>query len=190
MLLIWVLLHCKKMKFSIKDFFSNSNQKPQFPADLITFIACQSLMETFIFCAVLSLSYIKNWPFTQSAFYCDLSQILFNFECSLQNLIVESSPCNRSSHWRCSVKNDLQKKFANFSGKDLCRSVFLTKLVGLQARCFPVKFAKFLKNIYFNEHLRKTASVVSTPTYALPLTWNDICMIFPCQSIVDNFTFF
>ena len=52
----------------------------------------------------------------------------------------------------------------------LCCSVFLIKLVGLQARCFPVKFAKFLKNIYFKEHLRKTASVVSTPTYALPLT--------------------
>ena len=142
MLVMWVLLHCKKMKFSIKDFFSNFDQKAQFPADLITFTVCQSLMETFIFCAVLSLSYIKNWPFTQSAFYCDLSQILFNFECSLQNLIVESSPCNRGSHWRCSVKNDLQKKFANFSGKDLCCSVFLIKLVGFR----PVVFQWNLRN--------------------------------------------
>ena len=28
----------------------------------------------------------------------------------------------------------------------------------LQLRCFPVKFGKFFKNTYFEEHLRTTAS--------------------------------
>ena len=37
---------------------------------------------------------------------------------------------------------------------------FLNKVAGLrlQHRCFPVKFAEVFKNIYFEEHLRTTAS--------------------------------
>ena len=34
----------------------------------------------------------------------------------------------RSSHWRCSVKNDVIKNFANFTEKHLFWSLFLIKL--------------------------------------------------------------
>ena len=34
----------------------------------------------------------------------------------------------RSSHRRCSVKKGVLKKFANFTGKHLCWSLFLIKL--------------------------------------------------------------
>ena len=58
----------------------------------------------------------------------------------------------RRSHWRCSVKKGVLKKFGNFTGKHLCWSLFLIKLQAqslvkkrLQHWCFPVKFAKFLR---------------------------------------------
>ena len=56
----------------------------------------------------------------------------------------------RSSHRRCSVKKGVFfRNFANFSGKHLCWSLFLRASnfikKRLQHRCFPAKFAKFLK---------------------------------------------
>ena len=36
----------------------------------------------------------------------------------------------RSSHWRCSVKENVPKKFANFTGKPLHWNLFLIKLQG------------------------------------------------------------
>ena len=55
----------------------------------------------------------------------------------------------------CFVKASVSKNFANFTGKHLGRSLFFNKVAGLKAcnfmkkrlqhRCFPVKFAKFLR---------------------------------------------
>ena len=64
----------------------------------------------------------------------------------------------RSSHWRCSVKKDVRKNFANFIGKHLCRSLFFNKVVflfkkRLRRRCFPLNFTKFLKTSFCIEHL-------------------------------------
>ena len=60
----------------------------------------------------------------------------------------------RSSHWRCSVKRFL-KILQNPQEKHLCQSLFFNKVAGLRSatllkkklwyRCFPVKFAKFLR---------------------------------------------
>ena len=64
----------------------------------------------------------------------------------------------RSSHWRCSVKQGALKNFANFTGSNLCWSLFLIKLdiwclqlnpSRLRHRCFPVKFAIILKKILY-----------------------------------------
>ena len=59
---------------------------------------------------------------------------------------------SRSNHWRCSVKKGVLKSFANFTGKHLCFSLFFNKVASLKAlkdskqhRCFPGKFAKFVK---------------------------------------------
>ena len=59
----------------------------------------------------------------------------------------------RSSHWRCSVKKGVLKKFANFTGKRLeapFDKVAVLRVCNfsnkrLQHRCFPMKFAKVLR---------------------------------------------
>ena len=61
----------------------------------------------------------------------------------------------RSSHRECSVRKDVHRNFAKFTGKHLCQSIFLNKVAGLRPatlfkktiwlRCFLVKFAKFLR---------------------------------------------
>ena len=49
---------------------------------------------------------------------------------------------------RCSVKKDVLRNFAKFTGKRLCQSLFFNK-VGVEKRhlhrCFPVNFPKFLR---------------------------------------------
>ena len=55
----------------------------------------------------------------------------------------------RSSHWKFSVWKGVLRNFENFTGKHLCWS--RNKASGLEGckffkRCFPVKFAKFLKS--------------------------------------------
>ena len=72
----------------------------------------------------------------------------------------------RSSHQRCSIKKTVLKNFAIFTRKHLCWSLFLNNVAGLrpatllkkrfQQMCFPMNF---LKNTYFEEHLRTVASV-------------------------------
>ena len=89
----------------------------------------------------------------------------------IRHLTRETCPF-RSSHWRCSVQNDVLKNFANFTGKHFCWSLFwqkqslevfcrkdvvevLLNFTGkhlswsvfnkFQHRCFPVKFTKLLK---------------------------------------------
>ena len=52
-------------------------------------------------------------------------------------------------------KKGILKNFANFTGKNLCRNLFLTKLQ---------VWMPFFKNIYFEKHLRTTASVKSKIT--------------------------
>ena len=82
----------------------------------------------------------------------------------------------RNSHQRCSVKIDVLKNFANFTGKHLFWSLFLIVAdlkacsfikKRLQHRCFPVKFHKFLKtHILKNE--RTTSSVSFSSWISLP----------------------
>ena len=54
---------------------------------------------------------------------------------------------------RCSVKMVFLNFFAEFTGKPLRRSLFFIKIAGLRAAkkglrhsCFPLNFAKYLKN--------------------------------------------
>ena len=61
------------------------------------------------------------------------------------------------------LKIGILKSFTNFTSKHLCWSLFLKNLQAvdlqlhrkrLQRRCFPVKFAKFVRTPFFTEHLR------------------------------------
>ena len=62
---------------------------------------------------------------------------------------------HRSIHRRYSVTNGVLKNIVKFTGKHVCKSLFLNKFAGrkpatllkkrLWHRCFPVNFAKFLR---------------------------------------------
>ena len=70
---------------------------------------------------------------------------------------------SRSSRLQIFLKKGILKSFANFTGKHLCWSLFLKNLQAeglqlhkkrLQHKCFPVKFAIFLRTPFLTEHLR------------------------------------
>ena len=82
----------------------------------------------------------------------------------------------RSSRTQMFFKTGFIRNFAIFTGKHLCWSLFLIKLQALhkvagltafnfistssqkrlQHRCFPVNIAKFLRAVFFIEHLRQS----------------------------------
>ena len=74
----------------------------------------------------------------------------------------------RSSHRRCSVKKDVLRNLAKFTGKHLCRSLFFNKVRKPQgcnfikkeilAQVFSCEFIEISKNTFSTEHLRTTAS--------------------------------
>ena len=64
--------------------------------------------------------------------------------------VVSWKPYARSRRSQMFFKINVFKNFVNFTGKHICN--FIKKR--LQHRCFPVKFGKFFKNIFFTEYLR------------------------------------
>ena len=70
----------------------------------------------------------------------------------------------RSSRLKVFCRKGVLRNFAKFTGKQLCQSLFFSKVVGLRPatllrkrfwhRSFPVNFAKFLRTPFFKEHLR------------------------------------
>ena len=70
---------------------------------------------------------------------------------------------NASSRPEVFCKKDVLRNFTKFTGKHLCRSLFLGKVAGLKLatllkkrvwhKCFPVNFANFLRTPFFIEHL-------------------------------------
>ena len=84
----------------------------------------------------------------------------------------------RSSHWSCSVKIGVLKYFANFTGKHLCWSLFLTESSGLQlfkkvspAQVFSFGICENFKNTYFEENLWTTASETCSNFTRAALFW-------------------
>ena len=76
----------------------------------------------------------------------------------------------RSSHRRCSLKKSILKNFANFTGKHMSWRLFLIRLQawGLKlywketaTQMLSCKICEILKNIYFEERLRTTVTVIS-----------------------------
>ena len=79
---------------------------------------------------------------------------------------LKQSESPRRSHRRCSIKKAVLNNYALFTGKYLCRSLFLIKLPcsfikkRLQHSCFPWNIAKFFhfRNTNFEEHQPSAAS--------------------------------
>ena len=76
----------------------------------------------------------------------------------------------RKSHWSWSIEKDVLKNVVNFTGKNLCRSLFFNKVAGLRPaallkmrlrhRCFYSGFCEIFKNTLFIKHNRAAASVI------------------------------
>ena len=65
-----------------------------------------------------------------------------NLPCA-QNFVATRLLYYRSNHQRCSMKKDVLRNFAKFTGKHLCQSLFFKKET--LAQVFSVNFAKFLR---------------------------------------------
>ena len=103
-------------------------------------------------------------------------------------------------------KKGVLNHFAIFTRKRLCKSRFISKVVGLRPttllkkrlwhRCFPVNFAKFLRTLFlqnnsrclfldFNQkqipiHMKRTEKVSANQARIFKLLWN-------CTKIIDKF---
>ena len=74
---------------------------------------------------------------------------------------------------RCSVKKGVLWSFAEFTGKQLCQSLFFSKVAGVRPltlfkkrlwhRCYPVNFAKFLRTPF----LQNSSGRLLLKTYML-----------------------
>ena len=82
----------------------------------------------------------------------------------VRRYLCRISPFNRSNRWRCSAKRDGLKNFAIFTGKHLCWSLFTDlQVCNFFKKRTPTlilfcEFCQTLKNIYFEEHSRTSAS--------------------------------
>ena len=75
----------------------------------------------------------------------------------------------RNGPRRCYLRKGVHRNFAKFTGEYLCQSLIFNKVAGLWHAtllkmrlwhgCFPANFAKFLRTLFFIEHLRATTSV-------------------------------
>ena len=103
------------------------------------------------------MNYIPEFSFDG---HPDKTLLLDSEECQFKTHKYIKYYQGRSSHWRCSIKKDVfYKKFAKFTGKHLCPSLFLNKVgclrpaalskKGLRRRCFPVTFVKFIKYLFY-----------------------------------------
>ena len=72
------------------------------------------------------------------------------------NHFYNSFQFNRRRHLRCSAKKGVLKNFTNFTGKHLFRPNTLLKETPAQASSWEI--CEIFKNLYFEEHLRRSAS--------------------------------
>ena len=82
----------------------------------------------------------------------------------LRTVTVSTFTLFRSSRPKVFCKKSVLENFVKFIGKHLCQSLFFNKVTGLRSttflkkrlwhRCFPVNFRKFLRTLFFIEHLR------------------------------------
>ena len=83
----------------------------------------------------LAIMFFQNQNFQAGRLFRNY-EILKSFDkAALENCIFISKSLTgfRSSHERCSLRKDVLRYFAKFTGKHLCQSLFLNKVAGLPA---------------------------------------------------------
>ena len=62
----------------------------------------------------------------------EIPMFIMRVNCDFVNSKVQEIGWYRSSHRRCSVKKDVLRNFAKFTGKHLCQRLFFNSLAGLR----------------------------------------------------------
>ena len=109
--------------------------------------------------------------------YSSIFKVYFikSFAASKTSLVLIKNRC-RSSRSQMFFRIGVLKKFAMFTEKHLCWSLFLIKLQDF--RCFPVNIAKLLRAAFFIEHLQ----------YIFKKTLLNICYNNRCHSLYHSFS--
>ena len=112
---------------------------------------------------------------------------LFSFPRIFQKNTYSLRP--KSSHRRCSIKDDVLKNFAIFTGKHLCWSLFLIKFQVVRPATFFLKktptqvffleYCKIFKNTYVcrNAILRHITALFSSSIYICSMNRNHFHLI-------------
>ena len=106
------------------------------------------------------------WIFDRPSYREILNEVRTLYISNVIQLTTLSTTLHYSVNYQKQMffKMGILKNLANFTGKHLCWSLFLIKLQAFQAcnfikkrlqhRCFPMKFAKFIRTPFLKEHLR------------------------------------
>ena len=78
----------------------------------------------------------------------------------LEEIVHSHFKCS-SRHWRCSIKKGIPKNFANFTGKHMYWSLFLT-LKEIPIQVFLCEICQIFKNKSFEEHLSTIVSGIGS----------------------------
>ena len=109
---------------------------------------------------------------------------------------------HRNSRQEVFCKKVVLRNFAKFTGKHLCKNLFFNKVAGLRYatlleeilwhRCFPVKFAKFLRTPFLTEHLwwLFLGSVLGFKSLnfnivAIKITYSDVFIF--CNKFIESY---
>ena len=115
-------------------------------------------------CKFMTIECRRVLSWWKSSFgYCPLVWICCDRSRNNRIIYLHERALSRSSHQRCSLKKGVLRNFAKLTGKFLCQSLFFNKVAGLRPAtllkkrlwhtCFPVNFAKFLRNLFYRTPL-------------------------------------
>ena len=131
---------------------------------------------------------MNKWRYTRDTllFSFPISLILRKFSQSFKLYFHAVYDICRSSHRRCSVRKNVLRNFAKFTGKRLFQSLFFNKVAGLKpvtllkkqtlAQVFSCKFCEISKNTYFTKHLQEAASLFGFEFFLIIITNAKCCL--------------
>ena len=106
---------------------------------IIFFAKTFTLKKSIKMCSSLTLRHGKK---------CKICVTIRTFKMDVSSQLSLRS--RRSSHWRCSVKKGVLKNLANFTGKHLCWSLFLIKLLFRNVSKINLSFRSSNRDVFFN----------------------------------------
>ena len=123
----------------------------------------------------MSKEYLNSTPCLLKSWF-SIQTFLFLFKIIISFTV-------RSSHQRCSMRKGALRNFAKFTGKHLCKSLFLNKVAGLVLQLYLKKRLWHVFSCEFCEISKSTFSYRTPPVAASVSTLNNLFI----ASLVDRF---